>query len=552
MHFRAMQFLPLLIAIAACSDPDSPPPEAAMSVDDAFATVTRENIEAHLKFLAADERRGRFTGSPEYLESAQYVADQFASLGLEPAGTDGWFQPVQFMVNQIDIERSGVTMHQEDGDAVLKWKENYIMGGDKVRAQTEVTGEVVFAGYGVHAPEIGYSDYDGIDVEGKIVAMFFGAPSSFPHNERAYYSSGRTKNEELVKRGAIGAIGLRDRVGMKRFSWERMTLNAGVIPGMGWMDDVGDVADHHHEIRGSALFNELTATELFASSLISFEEALDAADRNEPSSTPLGIEVTLQRETGHHEISSPNVVGLLRGSDPELADEYIVYTAHLDHLGVATPVDGDDIYNGFYDNAMGSALLIEMARAMAAMPEAPRRSILFVAVTGEERGLLGSDYFAQNPPVDIDSIVANVNLDMPLLLFPIADVVAFGAAHSSLIEPARAAVEAEGFTLSPDPAPEEVRFIRSDQYSFVRQGVPALFVVPGSQSTDPDIDGGAIVRDHRQNHYHKPTDDFTRPLDWDSAIRFARANVRLGLNIASADERPTWNEGDFFGDKFGR
>ena len=175
---------------------------------------------------------------------------------------------------------------------------------------------------------------------------------------------------------------------------------------------------------------------------------------------------------------------------------------------------------------------------------------MFIALTAEERGLLGSDYFAHYPTVPVDSIVANVNIDMPLFLFPLADIVAFGAEHSSLGTIADAAATAEGFILTPDPIPEENIFARSDQYSFVRKGVPAIYLDSGFSSADPDVDGQAVATDHYHNHYHQPSDDLSRPIDWDSAVRFTRANARIGWAIANDDARPAWNEGDFFGDKF--
>jgi Zn-dependent M28 family amino/carboxypeptidase len=260
--------------------------------------------------------------------------------------------------------------------------------------------------------------------------------------------------------------------------------------------------------------------------------------------------MTLAARTRIDRTTSPNVVGIVRGTDPELADEYVVYTAHLDHNGIGAEVDGDAIYNGAYDNAMGVSLLLEAARAFAESP--PRRSILLVAVTAEERGLLGSDYFAHYPTVPTGSMVANINLDMPLFLYPLADIIAFGSEHSSLEGVVREAIAAEGFELTPDPMPEENIFRRSDQYSFVRRGVPATFLVPGFTSADPDIDGQAVVEDHRKHHYHRPSDDMSRPFHWGSALRFARANVRIGAAIANDDEPPAWNEGDFFGQKFGR
>jgi Peptidase family M28 len=551
LNFTAVLFL--TGTLSACSPTSSEvelPAQVAQSVDAALATISRDALEGHLNYLTDDARKGRMTGEPGHEDAANYVAAQFASIGLEPAGVDGWFQQVPFIANMIDVDHSGVTMHLDSGDKALRWKEDYVMSGDKVRPETSVRAEVVYAGYGIHAPDMGYSDYDGVDVNGKIVAVFSGAPSSFPHNERAFYSSGRSKREEMARRGAVGYIGLRSRIGQKRVPWDRIKLNAGLRPGMAWLNLSGEAADFVPKIEASATISVSSATELFDGTRVSFEDALDAADDGRPLSTPLGIEVTISQRSDHQRISSPNVVGLLRGSDPALAAEYVVFTAHLDHLGIGAEVAGDKIYNGFYDNAMGVSLLLEAARAFVAMPERPRRSILFIAVTGEERGLLGSDYFAHFPTVPARSMIANVNLDMPLMLFPVADVIAFGAEHSSLKGQVESSVVEEGFALSPDPLPEEVRFIRSDQYSFVRRGVPAVFLVPGLQSPDPGIDGAAIVKDHRQNHYHQPSDDGTRPVDWDTALRFARANVRVGLTIASDDDRPSWNEGDFFGARF--
>ena len=251
----------------------------------------------------------------------------------------------------------------------------------------------------------------------------------------------------------------------------RIKREAGTRPGMAWVTITGEAADYYPELRGGALLSVDVARELFSGTPISFDEARDATAESRPASTPLGFEVTLARKTRHEVVTSPNVVGIVRGTDPELADEYVVYSAHLDHNGVGAPVNGDDIYNGAYDNAMGSSLLIETARVFAASP--PRRSVLFIAVTAEERGLLGSDYFAHYPTVPTASMVANVNLDMPLFLFPVADIIAFGSEHSSLEATVEAAINAEGFELTPDPMPEENIFRRSDQYSFVRKGVPA-------------------------------------------------------------------------------
>jgi hypothetical protein len=534
--------------LAACTSDEPAPP--VVDENSAIDTISEQALKDHLAYLADDAREGRMAGQRGYNEAAAYVASQLEAVGVEPGGEDGWYQQVPLISYRIDEESTTVITHRDGEDRQLQYKEHFVMGGDAVREEDSVRAEVVYVGFGVHAPELGYSDYDGIDVDGKIVAMFGNAPGAFPHNERAYYSSSRTKAEEAVRRGAIGGIALRGKRVDEYFPWDRVKAQAGTRPGMAWITLTGEPADYHPELLGSAYLSTEIAHELFAGTPISFEEARAATEASTPASTPLGFEVTLARKSMHEVITSPNVIGLVPGTDPELADEYVVFTAHLDHNGVGAAVDGDTIYNGMYDNAMGSSLLLETARAVAASPA--RRSMLFIALTAEERGLLGSDYYAHYPTVPSDAIVANVNLDMPLFLYPVADIIAFGSEHSSLEATVEEAISAEGFTLTPDPMPEENLFRRSDQYSFVRRGVPAAYLKPGFTSTDPSIDGKAIENAHRKHHYHQPSDDLSRPVDWDSAVRFARANARIGYAIANDDKRPTWNEGDFFGEKFGR
>ena len=486
----------ILLAIAsvallsACSKDSNGIPEngnAESGLDTALATISRENIQASLNYLAADEREGRLTGSRGYDESAQYVADQFAAIGLVPGGTDGWLQQVPLITQMIDIENSGVTLHKSTGDVDLEWKKDLIIYADTLRPENRIRAEVVFVGFGVHAPEMGYSDYDNDDndnvsVSGKIVATFRGAPATFPSTERAHYSSSRTKAAELVGRGAIGQITLSNRLDERISPWEEDTRNIGTQPDMSWVDESGDAADFHPEHQGYVRFNRHAAEQLFEGSPMTFEEALDAAENVRPSSTALGVEVTMYRKIEHERVTSPNVVGILRGSDPELSREYVVYSTHLDHLGTGTPVNGDNIYNGLYDNALGVAVTIETARALAALPVPPRRSIVFVAVTGEEKGLLGSDYFAHYPTVPSSALVANVNIDMPLMLFPLDTIVGY--------------------------------------------------------------DGRAVQEEFFGVHYHHPSDDLSQPIEWETALRFARAGVRIGYRIAMEEQRPTWNEGE--------
>ncbi len=547
---RSAALIACALGIFACSAPDviiDYAPDDYLHSPDA---ITVENLEAHLAYLADDARAGRMTGEPGYDDAARYVADRFEEFGLEPGTPGGWFQPVPLISYRVDPESPEFVLHEDGGDTHFAYPDDFTARSDKVRTQSARTAEVVYVGFGVHAPDLGYSDYDGVDVSGRIVALFDGAPATFPHNERAYYSSSRSKAREAVRRGAVGAISLRSRLAQRRMGWERIKMLAGTRPSMTWVSADGRAANYFPELEVGAGISAATAARLFASAPISFEQALDAAEDARPASTPLGISVSISSRTVHERIESPNVVGIVRGTDATLDEEYVVYSAHLDHLGTGVPEDGDGIYNGAYDNAMGISLMLETARAMSMAP--PRRSVLFLAVTGEERGLLGSDYYANYPSVPIDSVVANVNLDMPLFLYPVADVIAFGAEHSSLDAVVERAATAEGFTLTADPIPEETLFVRSDQYSFVRQGVPAIFLVPGFTSRDPGMDGQAAFSAFLKNHYHRPSDDLTQPVDWDSARRFARTNMRIGTAIGNADRRPHWNDGDFFGERFQR
>lgn len=533
----------LLLAMGA----DAAPARPASAVGDAIAS----GLQAHAFFLADDALRGRDTGTAEYEIAARYVAAELRQLGLEPAGVDGGFlQPVRYRKSTLDLDGVRVVVHGEAGDLQLAWKEDFLMGGDPGREEATVTAPVVFVGYGVAAPELGWDDFAGLDVEGKILLRFRGAPASFPHNERAFYSSERTKRELAVARGAVGVLTMSTRERLERVPWERSTRHAG-RPGLEWIDDDGSIRDDEPRIRGEATLGPSGARRLLAAAGRDYDALLAAEASGAVAGFELPLRVTLARRTWHEEVTAANVVARLPGSDPELAAEHVVYSAHLDHVGVGAEVDGDTIYNGLYDNAMGTAVLLEVARLFAEQPAAPRRSILFLAVGGEEKGLLGSDYFAHHPTVPIDSLVANVNLDMPLFLFPLAEVIAFGVEHSSLQAAVAAAAGSVGWTLVDDPMPEETLFIRSDQYSFVRQGVPSVFVVTGHGSSDPGVDGRAVWREFLAARYHTPQDQPGGvPVHWPSAVAFARMNHEIGRLVAEADDRPRWNEGDFFGERF--
>jgi hypothetical protein len=448
----------------------------------------------------------------------------------------------------LATEGSSLVLVGRSGRRALRPYRDYVPGPNFSDPHAEVTAPLVFAGFGVTAPERGYNDYRGVDAKGKIVVLLTGAPSSFPSAERAHYANNRIKREQAVRRGAVGILVIRTRD--QSFPWDRLVRQSR-RGNMRWLDRNGAPADVSPAIRGVATLSDSAAAYLFEGASQPLSEVLTAAEAGKPSGFDLPVRATLRTVSVHDHLESPNVAGLLRGTDPRLRDEVVAYTAHLDHLGIGEPVQGDSIYNGALDNASGSAALLEVAKAFATLPKAPRRSVLFLAVTGEEEGLLGSDYFAEHPTVPIERIVANVNIDGLAILYPFREMVAFGADHSTLDSTTARVARQLGVTIAPDPFPQEVFFVRSDQYSFVRRGVPSLFPFMGMRS-DSGVDAPARFKEWLATRYHTPQDDLDQPMDLESGARNAQLEFLVGLEIANADQRPAWKEGDFFGRTFGR
>lgn len=544
--------------ISACSGSDAPEAtaggEASQSPvsSEVLAPVTGDGIRAHMTVLADDSLQGREAGTPGYQAAADYVAEQFRAAGLTPLGDRGTFmQAIEFAETRLVPESARFALIDGDERVDLVFRDDFIRSGGFGEAVESVRAPLVFVGHGIVAPEYGHDDYAGVDVDGRILVMLSGAPPQFDTDQRAYYSSGRTKTAEAAERGAIGIVTVRTPVDQERRPWARYLPGIG-SPGMRWLDEQGDAYKGYPEMTGGAVVSESGAEKLFALAGHDLDAIFEKHASGATGSFALDIDAELARTSTQHIVPSANVVALLRGSDPALADEYIVYSAHLDHIGIRPSDDGDEIHNGAYDNAAGIGIIIEIAKALAAMETRPRRSIVFAAVTAEEKGLQGSSYFAKNPPVPASQLVANINIDMPYLGFPVADVHAFGAEHSTLHAAALAATEAAGMELTPDPLPEEVRFVRSDQFSFVQEGIPAVAFKSGSQSSDPSVDGAAMLDDFLKNHYHRASDDLDLPWSAEGAGRFARAAMAMGLIVANDDARPRWNDGDFFGDKFAR
>jgi Peptidase family M28 len=505
--------------------------------------ITPHAMRGHVNFLASDVVEGREAGTRGYDVAAAYVAAQFEAVGAEPAGDGGtYLQQVRFRTFRLDPAKSSFAI---DGKTFEHRKDVLIAPG--LESTTEVDAPVVFAGFGIVAPELGHDDYANIDVRGKVVALLAGSPPRFPHSQRAYYSSGTVKSANATARGAIGTVVIRTLDSERRFSWAR-TISTGESTGMRALDRNGKPMETFPQLRSGATLGPVAAQALFAGERATLDAILADAEKGIAQPFALQKRVTIRATTAVREATSPNVVAIVRGS--ELPDEHVVVTAHLDHVGI-TDRGEDRIRNGALDNASGIAALIEIARAVAAMKPRPRRSIVFAAVTAEEKGMQGSMAFADRPGLD-GTIVANVNMDMITMLFPMKSIVILGLEHSTLAPLARAAAERNGFTIEDDPQPEEVRFIRSDQFSFVKKGIPAITYKGGLVSADPTIDGAKITRDWLRNIYHSAADQSDQKLDYPSGARWAQTNLDLAVAIANAKERPRWNEGDFFGTRFGR
>jgi hypothetical protein len=458
---------------------------------------------------------------------------------------------VPLRASSTDEARTSLTLVRSGREETLTPRVDYITQGDPARANTGMDAPVVYLGYGVTAPERGYDDYKGVDAKGKIVALVFGAPPAFPSSLRAHYSSTESKRENAVAHGAIGLLGLDDPILESMYSFAMQTRDLA-WPDLRWLDSQAKPADWHPELLGEAFLSLEGVKKFLAGSGHTAEEIYAGAKAGKPKAFPLPGTVRLRLFSNLRDLRSPNVVAKLEGSDPALKGEYVVYTAHLDHLGTGEAVKGDAIYNGALDNGSGTACLIEIARAFSRMSVRPKRSILFVAVTGEEAGLRGSDYFARNPTVPRKDLVANVNMDEDLMFWPLKDLVVFGAEHSSLGRVAEDAARRLGLTLSPDPQPEQVFFVRSDQYSFVKQGIPAIAADVGLQTTDSTRNPKQIVEEWEKTIYHMPQDDMSQPFDFASGVQYARFHFLCGYLIAQDPSRPTWNTGDFFGDRYGR
>jgi Zn-dependent M28 family amino/carboxypeptidase len=490
---------------------------------------------ADVSALANDGMKGRLTGTDDYLRAADYVVGRLKAEGLAPASSDGYLQPVAFEQQTIDQDKSRAELAGPGGGPVAVGDEMLITAGIGPRPDT-VDAPLVFLGYGLHLPAQGHDDFAGQDLKGKIAVVLSGGPADI---SGAIKSNARSERvAELAARGAVGLIALTTPKQVE-ILWARQKLLARG-PGMYLADPA------LRETKANfftATFDPGQSEKLFAGSGHSFAELCALADASQALPRfALALRLKAQVAAVRQAVTSPNIAARLDGTDPRLKNEYVAVSAHLDHLGVGAPVNGDTIYNGAMDDASGVAAVLDIAHRLAHGPR-PRRSILFLLFTAEEKGLLGSSYYARRPTVPKGSIVADLNFDMPLPLWPLKTVYAPGQEESSLGADAAAVAKAQGLEMIADPLPERNVFIRTDQYSFVRQGVPALVFKFGFAKNTPQF---AIEHDWRANRYHSPSDDLAQPMLKDEAVKLDAFVAALAVKVADTDARPHFLPGSIF------
>jgi len=524
----AMRLLPLIaLILSACATVLAPPTQAERA----------ERWWADVSTLAEDGMEGRLTGSPGHQRAADHIAARLRAIGIGPAAAGTYFQPVDFEEQFVLADRSTAALVSNGAAMPLSIPGDMIIGRGDGRRPDRVEAPLVFIGYGLHMPEAGHDDFAGVDLAGKIAVVIGGGPASV---SGALKSHARSQRGRLLEaRGAVGMIALTTPKAVE-IPWAR-SMGSASQSGMYFAE--ADLRDLKKPFVSSS-FNPETAEKLFGRSGRSFAEVSALADASKPlPGFALGQSLRAEIATRHAPVRSNNVVGLIRGSDPALAGEHIILSAHFDHLGVGEPVNGDRIFNGALDNGAGVASLLDIATALKA-GKRPKRSILFVFVTAEEKGLLGSRYFALRPLIPAGGrIVADLNFDMALPIFPLKSVIALGAEESSLGADARAVGETLGLPLVPDPFPERNSFVRSDQYSFIKEGVPSLAFKFGFAKDSPEA---AIERAWRSTRYHAPSDDLAQPVERSDMVRLNDFVAALALRIANAPDRPRWGDQSFF------
>ena len=492
-----------------------------------------------VKVIADDSMEGRETGSLGLRKAEAYAVEQLKRAGLQPAGSDGFYQNIHFLERQIDEKDSYAFLVRNGQSNPVPLGNDAYFSTRVEGAEEEVSAQLVFAGNGLEVPESHVDEIAGLDLKGKVVVYLAGSPASVPGSLAAHYGGLAQRWKSYAAAGAVGIVSIPNPASMD-IPWSRMTLNRA-HPSM-------DLADaEFNEVRGlkmAMVFNPSAAESLFAGSGHTFAEiAALGRDRKELPHFALATSLRARAAIHKTELDSANIVAKLEGSDPALKNEYVVLSAHIDHVGIGEPVNGDRIYNGAMDDGSGTAAVLDIAASLERHPEKLKRSVLFLLVTAEEKGLLGSKYFVTHPTVDLKSLVADINMDMFLPIVPLRVLRIQGINDSTLGQQAAAIANSFAVKAAPDPEPLRNLFVRSDQYNFIRHGIPAVimdvFYEPGSPEA-------RIFRDWLTERYHAPSDDVSQPVDLRAAALYEEIVRRLLVETANDAARPQWTQDSFF------
>lgn len=508
--------------------------------------VTAAKLKERIAVLASDSLEGRGPGTRGEERTIHYLVSQFKQLGLEPAGDHGTFvQNVPLVGLRID---PSVTMDVARGkqSVRLKFPDEFVATTGVYEPVVSVkNAEMVFVGYGIVAPEFDWDDYKGFDVAGKILLMMNDDPNTgdstfFAGKGRTYYGRWTYKYEIAARKGALGAIVIHTN---ESAGYPYQVIRASRSRENFDLDTPG-------EQRGIKLKGWTTkeATQRYlALAGYDLQQLMATAQHKAFKPVPLGLAVSTTMKYAIRRMETRNVIAILRGSDPKLKEEYVVFSAHHDHFGIGAPVDGDSIYNGALDNASGVSMMMALAEEFGAMKEKPKRSLLFAAVAAEEKNLLGSRYFAQNASVPLESIAADINIDAINIWGPTKDVVCLGAERSTLEKDGAETAKSMGLVVRPDAFPEQGGFYRSDHFSFAKMGIPALSIDGGTEYIGrPATYGKKVADEFNEKHYHQPSDELREDWNYEGAIQQGEFAARLAQRLANAVTMPVWNKGDEF------
>ena len=534
---RSLSFLLVVAAALACTPGDADHAPGARGT----AAITTDEIDGHLRFLSSDRLEGRAPATQGGELAAEYIAAQLRAFGVEPGAGDSYFQRVP--IDVVAADPRTIRVRATGGaTATLRHPDDVVVWAGSAAPSSAARGEVVFVGYGSTAPEFRWDDFKDADVRGKILLVLVNDPPApeaepelFGGRAMTYYGRWSYKFEEAERRGAAGML----------------VIHTTEDAGYPWHTVVGSWAKEQRMVpRDPDLPPPLgvrgwitsdAATSLLRQAGHDLAQLRSQAASRDFRPVATGIMMDISFRNTIENLSSNNVIGVVRGSDDALADEYVVYSSHWDHLGVGPAVDGDSIYNGAQDNASGIADVLAIARVAAAGPP-PRRSLLFVFVTAEESGLLGSQYFAENPTVPIESIVANINIDGGNLLGRVQDLRVLGDTKSSLGPQLAQMLEQDTVTISPDEHPERGYFYRSDHFAFAKAGIPAVSIAAGTKVVGkPEGWGTQQNEEYTANRYHQPSDEYRDDFDLTGAAQLAEIALRFGKQLANSDGRPSWN-----------